>query len=105
MKECVSGNVGDTVNSINKIIMVVLILMLVLTSSMGFLLPPMWKIGEIDCEIKDTYVKETGKVKHCFGGYCYTEYYFILEDNSTVWVSPATYLTLKEGDKFNWPVC
>ena len=105
MKDYALENAGDTAISINKILLIGLITMLILSTSMGFLLPPLWKIEDINCEIKNSQVKKKGQIEHCMGNFCYTESYLILEDNSTVWVSPATFLMLKEGDVFNWPVC
>lgn len=105
MKDYASENAGDTAINISKILLIVMVAVLMFSSSMGFLLPPFWKIGNIDCEMKNSIVIDKGQVEHCVGKICYSESYLVLEDNSTVWVSPATYLIMKEGDEFNWPVC
>ena len=105
MKDYALENAGDTAIDIGKIFLIGMIVMLVLSSSMGFFLPPFWKIGDIDCEIKNSIVIDKGQIEHCIGDLCYSESYLVLEDNSTVWVSPATYLIKQEGDEFNWPVC
>ena len=86
----------------NKLL-AVLIGVLVVTAGVGFLLPPVWYLGgwPTDCDMDKRIITEKGEKKRGF----YTEHYVILDNNSTVWVSPASYILLKEGQRFNYPIC
>ena len=69
-------------------------------------MPPVWKVADINCEIQEGIIKDKGSNRiNVVGDYYYNENYIILEDNTTIWVSPAMALTYKEGDYFRWPVC
>lgn len=84
--------------------MAILITALVCTSVMGFIVPPIWRVDEMNCSIKHGIITDKGLVSHCMGELCYNEYW-VKVDNDTVWVSPATYILYGTGDRFDWPVC
>ena len=75
MKDYALESAGDTALSFSKIFISTLIGILIISSSVGFLLPPIWKLNKIDCAIEDSIVEKKGKVEHCYGDFCYTEYY------------------------------
>ena len=88
---------------ISKRLLAVLAGVLVVSAGIGFVMPPIWRMSDwpTQCDMDDRIITYKGESKTGI----YTEYYVILDNNSTVWVSPASYIVLSEGDRFNYPIC
>ena len=87
---------------ISKKLVAVLASSLVLSAFIGFMLPPIWRLDNWPtCEMHKGVVVEKGSKEHG----PYTEHYLILDNNETVWVSPATAIVMQEGQSFNYPIC
>ena len=86
-----------------KKLLAALIGVLIISAGVGFLLPPIWRVGEwpTHCDMDDRVITYKGESKTGI----YTEHYVILDNNSTVWVSPASYIVLSKGERFNYPIC
>jgi hypothetical protein len=77
--------------------------MLVVAGTSGFILPPFWHLDEWpSCSITEGNV--TSKGKNTRWGF-YDEYYVILDNKSTIWMSPASSMVIQVGDEFKRPVC
>ena len=88
--------------SVSKRLFTILVSFLVLTAISGFALPPIWRLDSWpSCEMHKGVVVEKGSRKIGI----YTEHYVILDNNETVWISPATSIAMQEGRSFNYPIC
>ena len=88
---------------ISKRLLAVLTGVLVVSAGIGFVMPPIWRMNAwpTQCDMDNRVITSKGESKTGI----YTEHYVILEDNTTVWVSPASYIVLTKGQRFNHPIC
>lgn len=95
---------GQTLQ-INQYILTAMIIMLIIISVSGFALPPFWRATEFNCSMEDGIVTDKGSIEHCAGKLCYNEYWIEVENNNTIWVSPASHIIYENGTRYLHPVC
>jgi hypothetical protein len=89
-------------------------LCIILISSIGisgFILPTPTKWKPLDdCEwIEGTIIHKSSKPLICMGDFCHSEYSVVVQDennkNYTIYVSPAHYMVISEGQQWDSPIC